>query len=151
MTDKANIREHSRSNASEAFELASNKNESALSYLYMIGNCSRVVDDLIDKDRPVSNEQVMDMCFSLLVEIPFNDFFNQFKQTLLPFHVAFIQAYRDANALETGTTMEKEFAKHLSDTINEIVHTVCWLTGGFGILKNSSLKIRKLLMNKEES
>ena len=151
MTEKEPWRLQAEKDVELARVFASNGNKDAELYLEHLGCAARIVDNLIDKDVEVTNEQIVNMTRSMLVYIPCNKFFLENVQTLLPFHVSMLQAYVDSNELEKGTELEKNFANYLSDAINEIFHTVCWLTGGFKSLHEKSLELRKLLMNKQEN
>ena len=66
----------------EIIKLCANGNLLAEHYLKDIGHVSRVMDDLIDKDFPVSNDQIYKAFWALLAGLWLNPFFTGRRKIL---------------------------------------------------------------------
>lgn len=75
-------------------------NKAAAAFLVDLGHVMHLWDDLIDRDKVVSAEEVNDAMYRALVQIPRNPFFQQWSATLLPLIEQAIWSWRTANRLE---------------------------------------------------
>ena len=82
-------------------------NEDALNAFLLLTDAAHFFDDLYDKDKFIAQEDVVDMAFTCMVELPLNPFIRQCGQSLLPQVNMAIQAWRSANKMEQPVTDEK--------------------------------------------
>lgn len=84
----------------------------ALRFLDIVYRSIEVWDDIIDRDNSVTDEDVHAAFTALLVELPFNGFFQVQKATLCPMIFVVITSWHAANALPRdphGYVLRKEF------------------------------------------
>jgi hypothetical protein len=75
-------------------------NTDALNMFYTIVDLAHVWDDLIDRDKPVSDFDVNRAFLSALVYLPANPFYNRIQTQVLPLWMTVISAYETANKFE---------------------------------------------------
>jgi len=94
-------------------------NEDALAFCYMLRDLSHTWDDLIDKDREVS-DQAINHAFSIcLMYMPMNRFYQAIQPAILPMWVTVVSAYQTAN----------KFEKDKDEHGVEIAHGLRYATG----------------------
>lgn len=120
-----------------AIALAANNNAPAGRYLVMVARTARMLDDLIDRDQPCSNEQITNVFYSLLIEIHENEFFQKHRVELTLLHTVILNAWLDANDLADEPGVARIYAHVMRDFINELLPAVAYLTGGW-------LRLRKV-------
>jgi hypothetical protein len=84
----------------------------ALRFLDIVYRVIEVWDDIIDRDNGVTDEDIHAAFTALLVELPFNGFFQVQKATLCPMIMVVITSWHAANALAGdvhGYVLRKEF------------------------------------------
>ena len=81
----------------EIISSAAGKDGFALDYLWMWARCSRCLDDIFDDDHHVSREELLEIFEYLLIKIPTNPFFTEYRETLLSQHVSMYNAWMSAN------------------------------------------------------
>lgn len=121
----------------------------AVSFILSFFDMCEVFDDLIDKDKPVTDEDIIRTLFTSLVDIPMNPFFVQFRQNLVPVIITGINAWLDANKLEKGSDNDKVFAYVLRDWYAELVSFVIYLTRGRHYLRTVSMDVRTFFTHHE--
>jgi hypothetical protein len=121
----------------------------AVSFILMFFDVCEVFDDLIDKDKPVTDEDIVRTLFNTLVDIPLNPFFAQFRHQLVPVIITGITAWLDANKLEKGSDNDKVFSYVLRDWYAELISFVIYLTRGRAYLQNVSLSVRTFFTHHE--
>ena len=127
---------------------AAGKDPYAADYLWMLMCISRTVDDIYDKDQKISHEQVLTAVRYLLIELPFNPFFNKFRDTLTSQHVFMYNAWMAANTWEKGDETDRIYGHVWRDTHHEVVPIVALITQGPTQMRLVSQKIRKLFKKK---
>ena len=75
-------------------------NTDALNMFYTIVDLAHVWDDLIDRDKPVSDFDINRAFLSALVYLPANPFYNRIQTQVLPLWMTVISAYETANKFE---------------------------------------------------
>ena len=75
-------------------------NADALNMFYTIVDLAHVWDDLIDRDKPVSDFDINRDFLSALVYLPANPFYNRIQAQVLPLWMTVISAYETANKFE---------------------------------------------------
>lgn len=121
----------------------------AIGFVLDIGEIAEVWDDLVDKDKPVSDDRLNNAFTVMLTELPLNPFFDRYKTQLTPLMVAGINAWQDANALERGSDNDKAMAYVLRDWYVELVMFVIYLTAGRHTMRAASLELRKFFSSHE--
>lgn len=88
----------------------------ALRFIDIVYRSIEVWDDIIDRDNGVSDDDIHAAFTSLLLELPFNRFFEQHKAALVPMISVVITAWHASNALAKdgaegaqAYTLRKEF------------------------------------------
>jgi len=121
----------------------------AVSFILTFADVCEVFDDLIDKDKPVTDEDLVRTLFAVLVDMPMNPFFAQFRHQLVPVIITGINAWLDANKLESGSDSDKVFAYVLRDWYAELVSFVVYLTRGRAYLRSVSMDVRAFFTHHE--
>lgn len=127
-----------------AIEQAANGNEMATRYLWIIAQAARTLDDLVDRDRTVPNDKIVEVFHTLLVELNQNPFFIQNRLYLTGLQQMALNAWLDANAwANSHDPLERLYAHVLRDLLNEMLPSVAYLTGGWRHARAVSLQIRQ--------
>jgi hypothetical protein len=89
-------------------------------------------DDLIDRDKPVSPEQINRAFWTALVEMPRNSFYRRFFDLLNPLWITGIQNWHAANFMEAGgTEPELEIAFIIRSCCADILIGAATCVGGY--------------------
>jgi hypothetical protein len=89
-------------------------------------------DDLIDRDKPVSSEQINSAMWKALVEIPRNPFYQAHFHDLIPCLTTAILNWHAANLMEaTESEADKEIAFTLRSSYADVVEQAAHLCGGY--------------------
>jgi hypothetical protein len=104
---------------------------SAYQFIDVVFSTLHVWDDLIDKDKPVTTEQIHRLMVDVLIELPRNRFYlTNFAQLNSILHLAIIN-WHIANAMElTGDALDAHIAFILRSTYVDLVTTVALIVGG---------------------
>jgi len=121
----------------------------AVDFIRQFSDCCELFDDMIDKDKPIPDDHVVRVLFSVLTEMPLNPFFDRFKHQLIPVMVTGINAWLDANILEKGSDNDKVFAYVLRDWYAELIAFVIYLTRGRNYLRSVSMEVRNFFTHHE--
>ena len=119
----------------------------AVQYVQMIGEASEFFDDLIDKDKPISDEWIVGMMYKLLIDMHVNPFFTRYKSELVPIMSVAINAWLDANQLEKGTDTQVSRAYVLRDLTLEILLHSIQLVRGRDYMRSVSLAVREFFLH----
>ena len=133
----------------EAVALASNGNQDAWNYLFIIARALRIIDDLVDEPEKVTVEDKYKLADLLLVALPSNSFFAAHRLSLVPLHLTSVNAWIDSNDWMEKDKTRKNYALVIRDQITELVLLVAYITGGSDHLRNISLKVRELFLKEE--
>jgi len=133
----------------EAVALASNGNQDAWNYLFIIARALRIIDDLVDEPEKVTVEDKYKLADLLLVALPSNPFFIAHRLSLVPLHLTSVNAWIDSNDWMEKDKTRKNYALVIRDQITELVLLVAYITGGSDHLRNISLKVRELFLKEE--
>ena len=117
------------------------RESAARDFIGLIFDVFEVWDDLVDRDKPVSNELISDAFHKAIVYLPINPFYMQNFGALYPHVVATITAWETANKLHKAD--DKESLAHAYTLrklmINLIVECVRLLDGNAAALNASVL------------
>lgn len=75
-------------------------NQDALTMYRMIVELAHVWDDLVDKDKDVSEVEVNNAFLMCLVYLPLNPFYQVIQRDILPMWITVVSAYQTANKFE---------------------------------------------------
>jgi len=125
------------------------KDAPAVQFLLTIGSVAEVWDDLVDKDKEVTESEINQTFFSLLVELPLNPFFDKYKFRLIPLMVTGINTWQDSNILSKGSDNDKAMAYVLRDWYVELVMFVMYLLHGYEAMREASMDIRRFFSQHE--
>lgn len=105
--------------------------QGALLFINAIYRVSHLWDDLIDKDKPLSKEQINSGFRNALIDIPSNPFFAAHAHRLIPVMSAGISAWQAANAFELTTDKRLwEMAHTLRYFVATVIVTCAEIVGG---------------------
>ncbi len=129
-------------------------NKAAESFCRKLFNVSQLMDDLIDKDKPISDEQIYKCFWDCLIEIPKNPFYIQHAATLIPMMQVFMVDYRDSVILERAENLNRNQDDHgkniaftLRDSIGSIIIHCAYLVGGYEHMTNVSSQVRLMIFD----
>lgn len=112
--------------ANEAIHLAANGNDAAEDYMRIVGRAARLLDNIVDQDKPYCGYELAEL---LLVSLPNNPFYRENRATLDALHLLAVRAWQDADKwLNSADPYQQEHAKVNRDLINEIVVYVAQMT-----------------------
>jgi hypothetical protein len=99
-----------------------NNNQDAFNMVEMIIEMLHVWDDVVDKDKEVT-EQDINKAFSIaLIYLPMNSFYRQIQANAIPMWVNIISAYETANKFEKEKDVkELNIAYSLRSAIGQII------------------------------
>lgn len=127
---------------------AANGNRAALDYLSSVMACVELWDDLIDRDKSPSDEDINGVMLTLMVCLPANEFFSLNKSYLLPLTITCINAWMDSNELkQSHDERDRQAAWWLKQMGVELYGAVAYLTGGWAHMRSVSIKARHVLMH----
>lgn len=121
----------------------------AISFLLTIADAAEFFDDVVDADKPLEQGHAQRVLFALVVDLPFNPFFERYKIQLVPIMHTGINAWLDANDLEKGSDNDKAFAYVLRDWYCELITYVIFLTKGREYMRAVSLEVRMFFTHHE--
>jgi hypothetical protein len=77
-------------------------NEDALRMFYAFADLAHIWDDLVDKDKPVSADELNQAFLTCLVYLPANPFYRSIQNEILPMWLTVVSAYETANYFEAN-------------------------------------------------
>lgn len=129
---------------------ACNGDAHALMFLSTIMDAVEVWDDLIDKDKPVSDEKLTQTFTNLLFWMPQNQFFEAHKNYLLPIIMTCVNAWLDSNKLaKSKLARDRQAAWWLKQMGVELYGAVAFLMGGFDHMRSVSVEARSVLAHED--
>lgn len=128
------------------FEHVCRDEAAARDFLLAIHDIAHVWDDLIDKDKQLSDDQINDAFFKALVVIPNNPFYRQHFGALQPLVVTAILNWLTANKLEdAGSEDDKRIAFVTRSAYTDLITYVAMLVGGPGWAVQQGPEIRRFV------
>ncbi len=76
-------------------------NQDALNMFRLFVDLSHIWDDLVDKDKPVSDDRINHAFLCCLVYLQANPFYRSIQEQVLPMWISVVSAYDTANKFET--------------------------------------------------
>lgn len=114
----------------------------AVDFCESVFRISQVLDDLIDKDKPVGDDEIIEIFWRAMIQLPNNEFYRRNFDILNPMLRAMMVDWLDANTLERGGDHEKSVAFVLRDSIGAIAIHSAYLVGGYAWGRKVSALIR---------
>jgi hypothetical protein len=127
------------------------KDPEAIQFLKIVGTVAEIWDDLIDRDKPVSNTAINRAFWLAIVGMQTNGFYKQHGDMLLPVMAAGMNAFMDSAEMEKGDAQDKAMAYALRDAYLEIVSITIGLAQGFEAMREHSARVRRFLMESHET
>lgn len=118
-------------------------NMAAVAFCENLFRISQIWDDLIDGDKEVSADTTNEAFWRALITVNENPFYFKHAQELQPLIRAAIVDWMDANALEKDGEHGQDVAFVLRDSISAIVIHCAYIIGGFPLMRQVSLAVRK--------
>ena len=116
----------------------------AVEFCEQLFRISQLLDDLIDKDKPVSDATITRAFWVALIELPANPFYRQHELYLRPLMASALQDWTDATSMErAGDQHGKHLAFVLRDQLTAVVIQCAYLIGGYGWMQEVSEHIRR--------
>lgn len=94
-------------------------NEDAMAVFVMLCDLAHTWDDLVDKDKPLTEGAINNAFLICLVYLPLNPFYQLIQRDIMPMWITVVSAYKTAN------TFEKTKDEHGI----EIAHTLRYAAG----------------------
>lgn len=114
----------------------------AVECVVMLSGIAECWDDIIDEES-VSEERIHRAFTHALVGLQLNQFYERHKHMLLPVVIASINAWLDANNLQSGTRHERMAAFFLRNLGYELATIAAFCVGGWDHMREVSLEMRK--------
>jgi hypothetical protein len=127
------------------------KDPEAIHFLQIVGSVAEIWDDLIDRDKPVSNASINRAFWLAIVGMQSNVFYRKHQDMLLPVMAAGMNAFMDSAEMEGGDDQDRAMAYALRDSYLEIVSITIGLAQGFEAMREHSARVRRFLMESHET
>ena len=122
----------------------------AVDFVVCMSTVCETVDDLIDADKPVSNDDIINLLHAALVDLPTNPFFRQNAHHLSPVLQTGIVAWLNANELEKSEHVnDRIIAYTLRDEYLACLYMAIQLCRGRDYMLEKSLEIRQFFLAHE--
>jgi hypothetical protein len=115
--------------------------QSAVDFLIAISSISELWDDLIDKDKVPTQEDINQTFWNALVTLPCNDFFNAHKTFFMPLILQSINAWHDSVELENGSENDRAYALTLRLLALQIAPMIVFIKKGFAESRKVSVEM----------
>lgn len=118
----------------------------AISFCETLFSISQTWDDVVDRDKGLTDFEVNGMMWEALITLPNNPFYQQYFDILNPIMQAAIIDWMDSNKLIQSDEHEQKVAAYvLRDSLTNIVIHCARLVGGFDWMAEVSMDIREAL------
>ena len=119
-------------------------NKDAVRFCIDVTFIAHVWDDLIDKDKERTNEEISNAFKTALIDIPSNPFYLAYINDLRPLMMNTILQWQDANKLEaSGNSHDKHMAFMLRASFIQLFVYCAFLCGGGGWAETIGPEIRR--------
>lgn len=110
---------------------------------------SQVLDDLVDRDRPVPSADVERMALYMFSDIPRNPFYVKHRESLQSYLETALMYWVDANRLETQGMAGRRLAFVFRDIIGGVINKCAVLIGGVDWWAEISLDVHRRVSHDE--
>jgi predicted XRE-type DNA-binding protein len=123
-------------------------NEDAVQFYLHVARWSHVYDDLVDADKPVSQEALHVFVWRMLFDIPLNPFFDQHQATLRPLLMTGILNWIAANEMEQSGCLEELRVAHvIRYSVSDILLASMVLVGGIEHARANARRSRLMMQD----
>jgi hypothetical protein len=120
----------------QIIELAAGGNEDAQRLLTVFVGFAHTLDDVVDGDRAVPDDELLQGVLNWTCEAASNPFFQQHRAALLPVILLAVNSWLDANRWARAEDPRQRLAADvLKGQYHEVVYLVAFLTGGWRALR----------------
>lgn len=123
----------------------------AVDFLLDVFQIGETWDDLVDRDKPLTADDIHRAFWLALVELPNNPFYRRHGAALVPVMATMMNAWMDSVPMEQGGTQQRAVAYVLRDAYLEIISLVLYLARGYDAMRVHSAQIRAFLMESHET
>lgn len=123
-------------------------NDDAIQFYLHIARLSNTYDDLIDKDKAVTNERIHDFVWRALFAIPLNPFYITHQSVLRPVLMTGIMNWIAANEMEaSGSREECRVAHVIRYAVGDILLAAMVMTGGVEHARKNARRARLMIQD----
>lgn len=128
-----------------------NGDEFAAAFLTAFQDRAHLLDDIEDRDRELTQQDLVAGEVDWLLMLAGNPFFQQHKAQLVPVMVLGLNAWRDSDHWRRSTDRQKQQAADVVKGVySEMAFLVAFLVGGLGHMQKMSAKFRGYDFEKEQ-
>ena len=110
----------------------------------MLSTIAETWDDLIDKDKDLTDEDISQAFILALIKLDLNPFWQQHKPFLYPLGVAAVNCWMDSEELlREGIPRSVMYSFYLRNFCVEMIIMAAFCVGGFSHMRKVSMEIRK--------
>jgi len=113
----------------------------ALEFLLLLSDITETWDDLIDRDRPVSEEEIHGAFMKALLILPMHPFYMKHFSYLFPIMNQAVNSWLDANDLVRRGNNGKRYAFVLRNMDIQIAQAIAYLVGGWEHMRQVSAEM----------
>jgi hypothetical protein len=125
--------------------------QSAVEFVELVFDLVDMWDALIDKDEPITDDQIHNTFFKSLIDLPGNSFYQKHYMILAPQLMLTINSWLDANELQKGNENDRVFACGLRFGWIQIIPTVVNLVKGTDAAREISVNIWRDITSDEDA
>lgn len=123
-------------------------NEHAFSFMLALARCSHIYDDLIDRDKPVSDSDIHELMWLTMFAIPTNPFFAAHADRLRPCILTGLLNWHAATEIErNGTVEELRLAHAMRYSLADVLLMVLEIVGGHAYAMQNARRARLMQQN----
>lgn len=118
-------------------------NQHAVSLALMLRNVSHTLDDLVDGDKPITNDRVVEAFWDAMIRLPANPFFVEHALYLRPLMTGALVNWQIANVYERVGGEERNIAHSLRYDLATVLVMMAYVVGGRQWAEKVGPEIRK--------
>lgn len=119
-------------------------NAEAIEFCFCLFRSSQIIDDIHDRDEPVSRDAVRAMAWDVFVNLPSNAFYQQHMPVLQGHIRQTLLDWLDSAVLEsTGDPHDQSLAFVLRESLSSLVSSCAYLIGGYAHMVRVSPEVRR--------
>lgn len=120
----------------EDFLRLANNNEQAWSFVELFANWSHQIDDLIDQDKTISDEEVVEMQLAWMAALSTNPFYLANQSFLMPLLILSSNTWLDSNKWgKSEDPVQRCHSDVLKSQYHEVIFACVYLCGGWKSLR----------------
>ena len=119
-----------------------NGNMDAYRFIWRCWNFFHLMDDLVDRDKPVSINDAAKELFLFTQEISLNPFYNLHKHQILPFVLNACNGWVCGEEMADGNDEERKLSPAIKCSDFNLYSFVAFLTGGWDNMRKADARFR---------